>query len=139
MPTDPRFVFDTNVIISALLLKQSVARQAFDKACAAGKLLVSQATIEEINEVIRRPAFDLYIFEDERIQFISALVREATLIDISETIVECRDPKDDNFLELAVNGQAAAIVSGDNDLLSLNPFRKILILTPRQFLDQPFS
>ncbi len=98
MPTDPRFVFDTNVIISALLLKQSVARQAFDKACTEAKLLVSQATIEEINEVIHRPAFDRYIFEDERIQFISALVREATLIDISETIVECRDPKDDKFL-----------------------------------------
>ncbi|MFQ5771845.1 MAG: putative toxin-antitoxin system toxin component, PIN family [bacterium] len=46
----------------------------------------------------------------------------------------CRDPKDDKYLELAVSGGAKFIVSGDKDLLALNSFREISILTPEQFL-----
>lgn len=139
MPTDWRFVFDTNVVVSALLLKQSVARQVFDKALEQGQLLVSQATVEELNEVLRRKGFDKYVQEEERIQFITALVREALLVEITETITECRDPKDDKFLELAVSGKASCIVSGDNDLLVLHPFRGIPVLTPRQFLSHPWK
>lgn len=139
MPTDLRFVFDTNVVVSASLLKQSVARQAFDKALEQGKLLVSQATVEELHEVLRRKGFDKYVQEEERIQFITALVREAMLVEITETITECRDPKDDKFLELAVSGKASCIVSGDNDLLVMHPFWGIPVLTPRQFLSRPWK
>ncbi len=53
---------------------------------------------------------------------------------ITERIVACRDPHDDKFLELAVNGHADLIVSGDRDLLALNPFREILIVTPAIFV-----
>ena len=94
MPTERRFVFDTNVIVSALLLKRSIVRQAFDKATEQGKLLVSQAIVEELNEVLRRKRFDKYVTEDERIEFITALVREAILVEITDTVTECRDPKD---------------------------------------------
>ncbi|MBI3536004.1 MAG: putative toxin-antitoxin system toxin component, PIN family [Chloroflexi bacterium] len=106
MPTDLRFVFDTNAIVSAVLLKDSVARRAFDRAYTQGKLLVSTTTVEELNEVLRRKGFDKYVTEDERIEFITALVREAILIDIATTITECRDPKDNKFLELAISGEA---------------------------------
>jgi predicted nucleic acid-binding protein len=51
-----RFVFDTNVIVSALLLRKSVARRAFDKAAKMGKILLSLAVIEELYEVLQRPA-----------------------------------------------------------------------------------
>ncbi len=136
MPTDLRFVLDTNVVVSALLLKQSAARQAFDKATEKGKLLISQATVEELSQVLRRKGFDKYVLEDERIEFFTALVREAILIEVVETVNECRDPKDNKFLELAVDGQATCIISGDDDLLVLHPFRGISIFTPRQFLDR---
>ena len=135
MPTERRFVFDANVIVSALLLKQSIVHRAFDKALEQGRLLVSQAVIEELNEVLRRKGFEKYVIEDERIEFITALVREATLVEITDTVTECRDPKDNKFLELAVSGKATCIVSGDDDLLVLHPFRGIPVLTPRQFLD----
>jgi hypothetical protein len=135
MPTERRFVFDTNVIVSALLLDQSVARRAFDKAMESGALLISDATVEELNKVLRRKEFEKYVTEDERIEFITALVRAADLVEITETVTECRDPKDNKFLELAVSGKAACIVSGDRDLLQLHPFRGMLVLTPRQFLD----
>ncbi len=56
-------------------------------------------------------------------------------MEIQETVRVCRDPKDDKFLELAVNGRADCIVSGDDDLLVPNPFRGVDVLTPSDFLD----
>jgi putative PIN family toxin of toxin-antitoxin system len=130
-----RFVFDTNVIVSALLMKKSVARDALDRARAAGEILLSLEVIEELHDVLGRPAFDRYIDEEDRLRFLALLVKEGTLVDISEQVKECRDPKDDKFLELAVNGEATLIVSGDKDLQELHPFRDIPILSPREFLE----
>ncbi len=133
MPTELYFVFDTNVIVSALLLKNSVSRQAFDKAFQEGKIIISGATVNELNEVLKRKKFEKYVTEEERIQFLTTLVRQARLVEVTETITECRDPKDDKFLELAVSGNAVCIVSGDKDLLDLPPFRRISIVPPREF------
>jgi putative PIN family toxin of toxin-antitoxin system len=135
MAKQGRFVFDTNVIVSALLIKRSVARRAFDKARAAGDILLSFEVIEELYNVLGRSAFDRYIDEDDRLQFLTVLVKESTLVEISEKIKECRDPSDDKFLELAINGKADFIISGDSDLQVLNPFRKIPIVSPREFLE----
>jgi predicted nucleic acid-binding protein len=55
-------------------------------------------------------------------------------VTITERIVACRDPTDDKFLELAINGHADLIVSGDADLLALNPFRHIPIIPPADFV-----
>jgi putative PIN family toxin of toxin-antitoxin system len=137
MANKPRFVFDTNVVISALLLRHSVARQAFDRATQTGELLISRVTVGELNDVLRRKGFERYITEEERMEFLSAFVRDGILVEIVERVVACRDPKDDKFLELAVNGKATCIVSGDEDLLVLHPFRGIAIVTPRQFLEFP--
>ena len=63
-----------------------------------------------------------------------ALLAAAELVSIRARIAACRDPTDDKFLELAVNGHADVIVSGDADLLALNPFRKISIIVPAAFL-----
>jgi predicted nucleic acid-binding protein len=49
-------------------------------------------------------------------------------------IAACRDPTDDKFLELAVNGHADLLVTGDGDLLALDPFRQIPIVTPAAFV-----
>jgi len=135
MAKQGRFVFDTNVIVSALLIKRSVARRAFDKARVAGDILLSFEVIEELYDVLGRSAFDRYIDEDDRLQFLTVLVKESTLVEISEKIKECRDPSDDKFLELAINGKADFIISGDSDLQVLNPFRKIPIVSPREFLE----
>jgi putative PIN family toxin of toxin-antitoxin system len=135
MAKQGRFVFDTNVIVSALLIKRSVARRAFDKARAAGDILLSFEVIEELYNVLGRSAFDRYIDEDDRLQFLTVLVKESTLVEISEKIKECRDPSDDKFLELSINGKADFIISGDSDLQVLNPFRKIPIVSPREFLE----
>ena len=129
------YVFDTNVIVSALLFKKSVVREALDKARTTGTILLSLEVIEELHNVLSRPAFDRYIEEEDRLKFLALLIKEANLVEITERIKECRDPKDDKFLELAVNGNANFIVSGDKDLQVLHPFRNIPILSPREFLD----
>jgi len=135
VPARPRFVFDTSAIISAALLKQSVSRRAFDRAIAEGELLVSTDTIDELNEVLGRPDFEQYITEEERMEFLAVLLREARLVEVQIHIGECRDPRDNKFLELAISGEATCIVTGDQDLLVLHPFRGIQIVTPRVFLE----
>jgi len=72
-----RIVIDTGVAVSAVLLPRSVPRQAFDAAAARGRLLVSEATVAELDEVLRRPKFNRYLPEDKRLEFLAALVREA--------------------------------------------------------------
>jgi uncharacterized protein len=136
---EARFVFDTNAVVSAVLLPTSVARQAFDRAQDQGRLLVSPATLQELHDVLKRGRFDKYIDEDERMEFLAVLVEEALLVEVTEAVVACRDPKDDKFLELAISGGATCIVTGDKDLLTLHPFRGIPIITPQTFLQHSWA
>lgn len=130
-----RLVLDANMIISALLFKKSSPRQALDKARQQGIILMSQPIWSELCEVLARPKFDKYLTVQERQLFLLVFEQEVRFIDIQETINACRDPKDDKYLELAVSGQAKCIVSGDQDLLVLHPFREISIITVEQFLN----
>ena len=113
-----RCVFDTNVLVSSLLLPDSKPRQALDKALREGKVLVSFAALAELYEVLSRKQFRRYVDEEEVRSFLAALTREAQWIDVEARIQACRDPKDDKFLELAVSGQGTHIVTGDIDLLA---------------------
>ena len=131
-----RVVLDTNVLISGVLLPRSVPRQSFDRAQDRGKVLISQATVDELSEVLRRRRFDKYIGEAQRLEFLATLIREAELVAITEIVTECRDPKDNKFLELAVSGQATHLISGDKDLRILHPFHGIWIVSPQMFLTQ---
>ena len=129
-----RIVIDTSVVVSAVLLPRSIPRQAFDAAAARGTLLVSEATVAELDEVLRRPKFNKYVPEEKRLEFLAALVREADRIEVTEVITDCRDVKDNKFLELAVNGRASHLLTGDGDLHILHPFRGIAVVTPQAFL-----
>src|SRR5436309_1767484 len=66
--------------------------------------------------------------------FLVAFVERVLFIEPTEEVRACRDAKDDKFLELAVSGRAAYIISGDDDLLALHPFRDIAIMTAAEFL-----
>ncbi|MEX0670777.1 MAG: putative toxin-antitoxin system toxin component, PIN family [Pirellulales bacterium] len=129
-----RVVVDTNVVVSGLLLPGSVSRRGFNAARTRGNVLVSIATLEELDDVLCRPKFDHYVDEEQRLDFLAAYIREAEHVAVTATVRECRDPSDDKILELAVSGIATHILSGDADLLTLSPFRGIVILTPADFL-----
>ena len=136
MTSSPRFVFDTNTIVSALLLPDSKPRQALDRAHDRGKILLSMPALWELNQVIMRNKFDKYLSEERRKEFLAALVKQAELLEVTEEIRDCRDAKDNKFLEFAVCGGADCIISGDGDLLVLHPFRGIRILQAADFLKQ---
>lgn len=130
------FVFDTNTLISAALFSQSIPRQALDKALLMGFVLVSEPTTVELLAVLLRTKFDRYLQREKRELFLASLLQQTQLIAIVEAITACRDVKDDKFLEVAVNGRATALVTGDDDLLVLHPYRGIAIVNPRDFLNQ---
>ncbi len=129
-----RYVFDTNVIISALLFENSKPAQALQYALTDGVVLLSLELLEELNEVLGRERFNRYVTNEEREEFLEVLIERAVLVEITENVQECRDPKDNKILELALSGKAQYIISGDRDLLTLNPFRDVLILTADKFL-----
>lgn len=131
-----RWVVDPNVLMSRLLVPNGSAAKAVDFALASGVLMVSVATLSELVEVISRPKFDRYLTLEKRRRFITLLGGVSRMVSITRTVQVCRDPKDDKFLDVALAAEAQAIITGDQDLLALNPFHGIQILTPSGFLQR---
>lgn len=131
-----RFVVDTNVLVSHLLLPESVPGQALRLALSLGDILVSDATLTELATVINRPMFDKYISKPDRRKFFEVLAPLCIKVEIIQTMQASRDPKDDKYLEVAINGSADFILTGDTDLLELHPFHEIPIYSPSQFLEK---
>jgi putative PIN family toxin of toxin-antitoxin system len=132
-----RLVFDCNVLISALAFRDSTSGKALLRATStSATLLLSNHVLAELLEVIMRPTFDLYISKNLRKLFCEELVSLGTLVEITEQVNLCRDPKDNMYLELAFSGKADCLVTGDPDLLVLNPINNIFILTPKEFVDR---
>ena len=130
-----KFVFDTNSIISAALLKKSTNAQALQLALELGRIAISEPVLQEFIEVIFRKKFDKYFVDDsERIEAINKIESNALIFFPQDTINACRDPKDNKFLELATAAGASCIISGDQDLLVLNPFNDISILSAPDFI-----
>jgi putative PIN family toxin of toxin-antitoxin system len=123
-----RFVFDANAIVSASLSEDSTSADAFDLAVDRGSLLLSEVVLREMRDVLGRDRFDCYVARSKRRRLPKVMVRDADLVETSTQIQECRDPDDDKYLELAVDAEADCIVSGDKDLLVLDPFRGIPII-----------
>lgn len=128
-----RVVVDTNVFVSAALKDKSFPALALHVVGQRGTLLKSAATERQLFEVLARPQLAVLI-DEASIDHIGKLMAAAELVAITERIAACRDATDDKFLELAVNGKADVIVSGDADLLVLNPFRDIPIVMPATFV-----
>jgi putative PIN family toxin of toxin-antitoxin system len=131
------WVLDTNILISRLLVPGGVAARAVDHALARGILLVSEATLAELAEVLGRPKFDPYASREDRQRFIGLMGGVSRIVYVERKIQACRDPKDDKFLDVALAGGARAIVTGDRDLLALNPFHDVPIISPAEFLAWP--
>lgn len=129
-----RCVIDTNVFVSAAVFSPSIPRQAVSKALRGDILLFSEYTKDELKEVLFRPKFDRYVSREERTVFLAQLGAVAEFVPIIKVIRECRDPKDDKFLEVALNGSADVIITGDADLLRMHPWRGIGVSSPAHFL-----
>ena len=119
MPAEPRVVLDTNLLVSAALLSGSLPRRVLDHVRLNGQLLLSLETFVELEGVLLRSKFDRYASWQKRKALLELLPSVAEWISTSSTISECRDPDDNKFLELAVDGKADFLITGDKDMLSL--------------------
>jgi putative PIN family toxin of toxin-antitoxin system len=128
-----RIVVDTNVFVSAALKDKSLPAIAAALVVQHGVLLKSAATEAQLFEVLSRPYLAPLIAPAAH-DWLNKSLATAELVIITERIAACRDPTDDKFLELAVNGRADLILTGDDDLLVLNPFREIPIVGPAAFM-----
>jgi putative PIN family toxin of toxin-antitoxin system len=133
-----RVVVDTNVFISAALKDMSLPALAVRLVSQRGTLLKSLSTERQLLDVMARPYFARLISHAAH-QWLVDLLAAAEPVVIAETFSVCRDRTDDKFLELAVSGRADCIVSGDSDLLVLNPFRGIPIVSPAAFVKEARS
>jgi putative PIN family toxin of toxin-antitoxin system len=133
--TAERCVVDSNVLISALLQPSGRTAEVLAEIRAAGGvLLFSDETFAELASRLLRPKFDGYVDRPTRQSFLADLAGVGEWVPIMGTVRACRDAEDDKFLETALNGEADCLVTGDADLLALDPFQGLRILTPRDFL-----
>lgn len=129
-----RVVIDTNVWVSRLLLASSIAARAVDRALQNHEAVVSEASVEELADVLSRRKFDKYVSLEDRQEFLRRVLQVATVVPVLSVVTDCRDPKDNGLLALALDSGSECIISGDSDLITLSPWRDIVIVPPRVFL-----
>jgi putative PIN family toxin of toxin-antitoxin system len=100
-------VLDTNCLVSGFLFPQSAPGQALDLVLDKYRLLMSIEAAAELTDVMRRGKFDQFLTRESREELVANTIRESRFIETSTTITECRDPKDNKFLELATDGRSA--------------------------------
>ncbi len=132
-----RAVVDTNILVRALIMPQgTVGPVLLRLRHSEYTLLYAEPLLEELVDVLNRPRIrHKYSLTEDDIQVVVSLILlRGEAVAPEQRITACRDPRDDKFLEVAVTGKADIIVSGDQDLLVLNPFAGIPILPPAGFL-----
>jgi len=126
-----KVVIDTNIWISFMIGK---ALKGFEKYINKKiKIITSEEQIKEIISVLFREKFRKYFSTDDIKELLFLILKVSDLVEIKHNIFDCRDKKDNFILEMAVNGDADIIVTGDKDLLVLHPYRNISILNYKEF------
>ncbi len=128
-----RVILDTNVLLSAILKTASTPGAVVRLVTAKHVMLTSAETQEELRRVLTKPYFQR-VTTDRIKRNVEVMLVASELVIITATVTACRDPMDDKFLELALNGQANIIISGDKDLLAMTAYRGTRIITPAEFL-----
>ncbi len=129
---EPRVVIDTNIWVSFLIGKELSGLDNFiiDNRI---QMLLSDELLEEMSEVLHRPRFQRYFTLDVINEFVALLIGKVEIVEITETFDACRDPKDNFLLDLCVSVKADYLMTGDEDLLVLNPFKGIQIIDYNSF------
>lgn len=127
-----KVVIDTNIWISYLLgsLLQDLDERILSKKV---KIIVSEEMLKELAEVSNRPKFKNVITAGRIKELFALLDNYAIVISPNRKLNVCRDRKDNFLIEAVLEGKADFLVTGDDDLLMLNPFKKIKIIKPKDF------
>ena len=129
-------IFDSNLVVSAFLNPQGTAAQALQIGLEHFDLACSKETLAELLDVLKRDKFDKYSSKAERAEKLKTYAQSVRFFDVSIDIADCKDPKDNKFLALAITAQAKVLVSGyKRDLLSMHPYQGIAVVGLREFVD----
>jgi putative PIN family toxin of toxin-antitoxin system len=115
-------------------MRPGIPRRALHIACDREVLATSQHVWDELVEVLHRPSLARFVDAQQRAAILELLGSVHVWFEPRLQVQECRDPKDDKYLELALAANASTIVSSDNDLLIMHPWRGIQILRPAEYL-----
>lgn len=129
-----RIVIDTGVLVSAAIRPSSVPALAFEKALLHFEVCASEETLGELETVLSRPKFDVYLAPALRQAFLAGCRERLVMFEVKHVVTDCPDPKDNKFLALAETVEAELIVASDPHLTSLHPWRGIPIMPPAAFL-----
>ena len=127
-------VFDASALVSAALKAGSVPERALLRAEEVDVLALSSAVDAEIADVLSRPKFARAMSPLQRQRFLAILRSVAVWSEPTVRVTDSRDDKDNKYLELALAAGAETIVTGDQDLLVLDPWRGVRILSPVDYL-----
>jgi uncharacterized protein len=128
-------VFDASTVVGAALKIDGVPARALLRAEELDVFALSNAVDAEITQVLNRPKFARAISRSRRELLLGILRAEAIWFEPAVRVTDCRDPKDDKYLELALAAGAEVIVSSDDDLVDLDPWRGVRILRPAAYLE----
>ncbi len=131
-PNAIKIIVDTNLWIGMLIGKKLASLK---ELLVQGKVRIyfSEELFEEIVKVIEYPRIQKIISKNKFYELISLLDEKIIFIKPDCEINDCRDIKDNFLLELAVSANCEYMITGDNDLLVLNPYRNIRIITATEF------
>jgi putative PIN family toxin of toxin-antitoxin system len=131
-----KIILDVNIWVSAFI-SQKMLQHVQTLILQDGiDIIACQELLEELRQTMQRPKFKKYL-SSERILLAIELVEQSAIFINSQSIVQlCRDNKDDYLLALAKDAQADFLLTGDNDLLVLNPFEKTHIIKLSEYLEQ---
>ena len=129
-----RVVLDSNVLISAVISPLGKPFACLTWVLDHATLIASRELIDEVETRLARPKFAKYVDVGRRRAFVADLTLSAVLVELTGQLKVCRDPDDDKLLETAILGRADALVTGDQDLLVLDPFQGLAIMSPARFL-----
>jgi len=132
----PRIVFDTNVVLSALLFSHGRLTWMVGHWQAGDCVpLVSRATAQELKKVLAYRKFQLSV--DEQLEALCSFIPFCEVVEIARSCpVICRDAKDQKFLDLAHRGKSDILVTGDQDLLALAGQTSFVIETPEAYCNR---
>lgn len=128
-------ILDTNLWISFLISNnyEKLDELLFNQEC---KLLFSQELLEEFLTVVERPKLKKYISDEDLAYILETFDEVAEFVNVTSEITECRDPKDNFLLSLAVDGKADYLLTGDKALLVLKKIGDTKIKTISDFFDR---
>jgi len=127
-------VFDASALVGALLRPDSVPERALLLGRSNGPICLSPAVEQEIRDVFARPKFHGRLVPGRVERVLDLIVSGARYVEPLIGASDCRDAKDNKYLELALAAGADIIVASDNDLLVLNPWRGVAILPPAAYV-----